>query len=416
MPSCAAPSNLSASGVTVNTAQIAFTPGGASTRIARGPVGFVPNAATTLATGITSPYVLTGLNANTTYHVYLKDTCSSVGLASSWVGPLAFTTQPCPPVSASFTYNVVGGNLIMNAQNISATSNYAWTLLNSSGATVATRTGCSSTIPVSGTGSFTLSLIVTNFCGSSDTSQVTVNICAPLGGGFSHTVNGNTVSFTSLAVNSSGQLWDFGDGNQGSGPAPVHTYAGTGSYTVVMRSFNICGDTITSSQVVVTCTKPTAEWTAQVLSSGGAGMRVQFNATPWSSADAVNFQWLFGDGTNGSGANPIKTYGVPGLFYTVTLIASNSCGGKDTLTKSLQTVGLDEPAAVAAWYPNPAQPGQWITSPGDAPVSVATLTGQILHWAQRSEAGQTLVCVPENCPAGVYVLWQEGVAVRITVP
>jgi PKD repeat protein len=132
-----------------------------------------------------------------------------------------------------------------------------------------------------------------------------------LGGGFSHTVNGNTVSFTSLAVNSSGQLWDFGDGNQGSGPAPVHTYAGTGSYTVVMRSFNICGDTITSSQVVVTCTKPAAEWTAQILSSGGAGMRVQFNATPWSSADAVNFQWLFGDGTNGSGANPIKTYGVP---------------------------------------------------------------------------------------------------------
>lgn len=416
LPSCAAPSNLSASGVTVNTAQIAFTPGGASTRIARGPVGFVPNAATTIATGITSPYVLTGLNANTTYHVYLKDTCSSVGLASSWVGPLAFTTQPCPPVSASFTYNVVSGNLIMNAQNISATSNYTWTLLNSSGATVATRTGGSSTIPVSGTGSFTLSLIVTNFCGSSDTSQVTVNICAPLGGGFSHTVNGNTVSFTSLAVNSSGQLWDFGDGNQGSGPAPVHTYAGTGSYTVVMRSFNICGDTITSSQVVVTCTKPTAEWTAQVLSSGGAGMRVQFNATPWSSADAVNFQWLFGDGTNGSGANPIKTYGVPGLFYTVSLIASNSCGGKDTLTKSLQTVGLDEPAAVAAWYPNPAQPGQWITSPGDAPVSVATLTGQILHWAQRSEAGQTLVCVPENCPAGVYVLWQEGVAVRIAVP
>jgi hypothetical protein len=31
LPSCAAPSNLSASGVTVNTAQIAFTPGGAST-------------------------------------------------------------------------------------------------------------------------------------------------------------------------------------------------------------------------------------------------------------------------------------------------------------------------------------------------------------------------------------------------
>jgi len=143
---------------------------------------------------------------------------------------------------------VVGGNLIMNAQNISATTNYAWTLLNSSGGIVATRTGGSSTISVSGTGSFTLSLIATNFCGRSDTTQVTINICAPLGGGFSHTVNGNTVTFSSLAVNSAGQLWDFGDGNQGSGSNPSHTYAGSGSYTVIMRSYNICGDTITSSQ------------------------------------------------------------------------------------------------------------------------------------------------------------------------
>jgi hypothetical protein len=416
LPSCSAPSALSASGVTVNTAQVGFTPGSGSTRIALGAVGFVPTNAAVVANAITSPHILTGLTANTTYHVYLKDTCAPVGLASSWVGPLAFTTQPCPPVSASFTYNVVGGNLIMNAQNISATSNYAWTLVNSSGATVATRTGGSSTISVSGTGSFTLSLIVTNFCGRSDTAQATINICAPLGGGFSHTVNGNTVNFTSLAVNSSGQLWDFGDGNQGSGATPTHTYAGSGSYTVTMRSYNICGDTITSSQVVTTCSKPTAEWTAQILSSGGAGMRVQFNATPWSSVDAVNFQWLYGDGTTGTGANPIKVYGVPGLFYTVTLIATNSCGGKDTLTKSLQTVGLDEPSSAGAWFPNPAERGQWITSPSDVPVRVASLTGQLIGWTQRTEGGKTQVQVPADCPAGVYILWQDGVATRVTVP
>jgi PKD repeat protein len=70
-------------------------------------------------------------------------------------------------------------------------------------------------------------------------------------------------------------------------------------------------------------------------------MRVEFQATPWSSVDAINFQWFFGDGTTGNGANPTKIYGVPGLFYQVTLVASNSCGGKDTLTKSLTTVGLD---------------------------------------------------------------------------
>ena len=416
VPTCSAPSALTASAITVTSAQIGFTAGGGSTRIALGPLGFTPTNTQVVGTGIANPYTLTGLTAGTAYHVYLKDTCASAGLASVWVGPLAVTTQPCPAVSASFTYALVGGNLIMNAQNSSPTTNYSWTLVNSSGITVATRTGASSTIPVSGSGTFTLSLAVANFCGSTDTTQVTIVVCAPLGSGFSHSVNGNTVSFVSLAVNSAGQLWDFGDGNTGSGASPTHTYAVSGPYTVVMRSYNLCGDTISSSQIVVTCSKPVAEWTAQVLSSGGAGMRVEFQATPWSSADAINFQWFFGDGTTGNGANPTKVYAIPGLFYQVTLVASNDCGGKDSLTKSLTTVGLDEPELSGVWFPNPASAGQWITSPSDSPIQVATKSGQMLTWLQRSEAGAMQVFVPEDCPSGVYLLWQDGQAARITVP
>ena len=416
IPSCSSPSALTASAITVTSAQIGFTAGGGSTRIALGPVGFTPTNTQVVGTGIANPYTLSGLTAGTAYHVYLKDTCVSAGVASSWVGPLAITTQPCPAVSAVFTYSLVGGNLIMNAQNSSPTTNYWWTLVNSSGVTVASRTGASSTIPISGSGTFTLTLAAANFCGSTDTTQVTVVICAPLGSGFSYSVNGTTVSFVSLALNSTGQLWDFGDGNTGSGASPTHSYAVSGPYTVVMRSYNSCGDTISSSQIVVTCSKPSAEWTAQIISSGGAGMRVEFQATPWSSADAINFQWFFGDGTTGSGANPTKVYGVPGLFYQVTLVASNICGGKDTLTKSLTTVGLDEPELSGVWFPNPASAGQWITSPCDSPIQVATLSGQMLTWLQRSEAGAMQVFVPEDCASGVYLLWQNGRAARITVP
>ena len=416
IPSCSSPSALTASAITVTSAQIGFAAGGGSTRIALGPVGFTPTNAQVVASGIANPYPLTGLTAGTAYHVYLKDTCASAGLASAWVGPLAVTTQPCPAVSAAFTYSLVGGNLIMNAQNSSPTTNYWWTLVNSSGVTVASRTGASSTIPISGSGTFTLTLAAANFCGSTDTTQVTVVICAPLGSGFSYSVNGTTVSFVSLALNSTGQLWDFGDGNTGSGASPTHSYAVSGPYTVLMRSYNLCGDTISSSQIVVTCSKPSAEWTAQIISSGGAGMRVEFQATPWSSADAINFQWFFGDGTTGSGANPTKVYGVPGLFYQVTLVASNICGGKDTLTKSLTTVGLDEPELSGVWFPNPASAGQWITSPSDSPIQVATMSGQMLTWMQRSEAGAMQIFVPEDCASGVYLLWQNGRAARITVP
>lgn len=416
VPSCSAPSALTASAITVTSAQIGFTAGSGSTQIALGPVGFTPTNAQVVASGIANPYPLTGLTAGTAYHVYLKDTCAGASLASIWVGPLAVTTQPCPAVSAAFTYAVVGSSLIMNAQNSSPTTNYWWTLVNSSGATVATRTGASSTIPISGSGAFTLILAATNFCGSTDTTQVTIVVCAPLGSGFSHSVNGNTVSFVSLAVNSAGQLWDFGDGNTGSGASPTHSYAVLGPYTVVMRSYNLCGDTISSSQTVVTCSKPTAEWTAQVLSSGGAGMSVEFQATPWSSVDAINFQWFFGDGTTGNGANPTKVYAVPGLFYQVTLVASNDCGGKDSLTKSLTTVGLDEPNLRGAWFPNPASAGQWITSPSESPIQAATMSGQMLSWPQRNAEGVMQVFVPDDCPSGVYLLWQDGQAARVTVP
>ena len=42
-----------------------------------------------------NPYTLTGLQSNTTYEIFIQDTC--IGSASSqWVGPLSFTTLPFP--------------------------------------------------------------------------------------------------------------------------------------------------------------------------------------------------------------------------------------------------------------------------------------------------------------------------------
>ena len=414
IPTCTAPSAVAAIGVGVTGATVTFTAGGGSTRIAYGLAGYVPTNATSAANGIASPYPITGLTANTTYNVYLKDSCTN-GLASAWVGPLTFTTQPCPAVSANFTSAVIGMNVILTAQNLTPTNTYQWTVTNSSGTVVASPNSGSTTVPIAMQGTYTVRLIVANYCGSSDTVQTTINVCAQLSGGFSFGVTGNTVTFTSAAINAAGAVWNFGDGGQSTATNPVHTYAVSGPYTVTMKAYNICGDTVTASQVVITCSIPTAEWVASVLSSNGAGMRVQFEAGPWCSPDVVGYQWLYGDGTQGFGANPIKTYAVPGLFYNVTLIASNDCGGKDTLTKSLRTVGLDEASVSALWYPNPAASGQWISSPSDGDVAVYTLTGQRLAWPQRVESGRVLVQVPENCPAGVYVMWQGGQAVRLTV-
>lgn len=49
------------------------------------------------------------------------------------------------------------------------------------------------------------------------------------------------------------------------------------------------------------------------------------------------WNWTFGDGSQSSSANPGYTYPVPGT-YTVTLIASNALGCKDTLKKEVQVL------------------------------------------------------------------------------
>jgi len=322
IPTCTAPSAVAAIGVGVTGAIVTFTAGGGSTRIAYGLAGYVPTNATSAATGIASPYPITGLTANTTYNVYLKDSCTN-GLASAWVGPLTFTTQPCPAVSANFTSAVIGMNVILTAQNLTPTNTYQWTVTNSSGTVVASPNSGSTTVPIAMQGTYTVRLIVANYCGSSDTVQTTINVCAQLSGGFTFGVTGNTVTFTSAAINAAGAVWNFGDGGQSTATNPVHTYAVSGPYTVTMKAYNICGDTVTASQVVITCSIPTAEWVANVLSSNGAGMRVQFEAGPWCSPDVVGYQWLYGDGTQGVGANTITTYAVPGLCCKVTLHACN---------------------------------------------------------------------------------------------
>ncbi|MBK9793184.1 MAG: M4 family metallopeptidase [Sphingobacteriales bacterium] len=50
------------------------------------------------------------------------------------------------------------------------------------------------------------------------------------------------------------------------------------------------------------------------------------------STAAVSYLWKFGDGDSSTTMNPSHTYNTPG-FYTVTLIATNSQGVKDTLRK-----------------------------------------------------------------------------------
>ena len=61
-------------------------------------------------------------------------------------------------------------------------------------------------------------------------------------------LSGNTFQFTNLSQNATAQLWDFGTDTDTSAN-PVHTFPGTGPYTVQLISFTAC-DTDTFTQVI----------------------------------------------------------------------------------------------------------------------------------------------------------------------
>ncbi len=88
---CFVPSALSATNITFNSAQLMWTAAGSNTfNIEWGLPGFTPGSGIPV-TGVTNPFMLTGLGPNTAYSYYVQSICGSSNL-SSYNGPYTFTT------------------------------------------------------------------------------------------------------------------------------------------------------------------------------------------------------------------------------------------------------------------------------------------------------------------------------------
>jgi PKD repeat protein len=128
--------------------------------------------------------------------------------------------------------------------------------------------------------------------------------------------------------------WDFGDGNNGTGVNPSHTYSEPGDYTVYVivtdEGSEDDGD-ITSAAIGESNLPPRADAGPPV--EGTAGVAVSFDASGSDDPDGgsiVTYAWDFGDSSpidTVSGANPSHTYAVQDN-YTVTLTVTDN----DSLT------------------------------------------------------------------------------------
>jgi gliding motility-associated-like protein len=132
-------------------------------------------------------------------------------------------------------------------------------------------------------------------------------------------------------------VWSFGDGGSSVLQNPSHFYAAPGLYNpqMIVTTSRGCRDTTTSPVPVQIVATPQADFT-NVL-SGCTPLIANFSGflhVPDTSA--ITWNWSLGNGNISTMQTPpAQTYTTPQV-YTVQLIASNSTGCRDTVSKSFE--------------------------------------------------------------------------------
>ncbi|MEN8957401.1 MAG: PKD domain-containing protein, partial [Flavobacteriales bacterium] len=183
------------------------------------------------------------------------------------------------------------------------------------------------------TGNFTVTLIVINTAGCSDTiSRVLFVNSIPVPDFVADTICvGNSMTFVNLTTNTqpvASSFWDFGDGNSSTANNPTYVYAASGIYTVTLTVTNNGGCASSISKLVIVNPNPVADFTHDTVC---VGLATTF--TDASSGIPIAWQWNFGDFSpidSTSGSSVSHSYATAGL-YTATLniqSGANGCGNQ----------------------------------------------------------------------------------------
>jgi len=109
-------------------------------------------------------------------------------------------------------------------------------------------------------------------------------------------------------------VWHFGDGHNGDGPNPSHTYNAPGTYVVCLIITNEAGcisDVCHEVQVQAPEGDCHAAFTWEII-PGTFG--VYFFSQSTSQNDIISYHWTFGDGHDSNDHNPSHEYNEPGTY------------------------------------------------------------------------------------------------------
>ncbi len=242
--------------------------------------------------------------------------------------------NPLPTVSFSF-------NNVCNLEPINFTNTTSGAIMNQSWNFGDGNTSSVSdpTHTYAGTGSFDVTLIITNNYGCMDSTTQTAMIYAPGNAGFTtddaDVCFGNSSVFHNTSTVSSGTLsysWDFGNGMSSSTANPIILYDSVATYdvTLIATTDHGCNDTITKQVTIFPNPVPDFSFNDVCL-----GDTVHFvNTTTIVPNEPLTYEWTFGDGTSSTDTDFNKIYSTQGSF-SVTLVVTSSNGCQSSVTKTV---------------------------------------------------------------------------------
>jgi PKD repeat protein len=287
---------------------------------------------------------------------------------------------------------------------------YAWTFGDGTSGT-----GAKPTHAYLSSGSFTVTLTVTNARGTASapatTTATVANVAPTVNAGPAQSVTAGSpltlnASFTDPGTDGP---WSYtitwGDGSaattgsatsQASPITATHTYAAAGTNTVQVAVTDKGGATGTGQLIVTVTPAPPPVAAPGGPYAGTEGTAVGFDGSGSSdpaAAPPLTYAWTFGDGTSGTGAKPTHAYLSSGSF-TVTLTVTNARGTVSAPATTTATVANVAPTVNAgpaqsvtagslltlnASFTDPGTDGPWsytITWGDGSPVTTGSATSQ----------------------------------------
>ena len=320
----------------------------------------------------------TGSTGLTSTHAYTTEGTFTASLIVTDDGGISDTTSLDIVVTifniaplANFTINPLNGNAPIQitfdgGSSVDADGNiisYTWIF----GDGTPNGTGITTTHTYAAEGNYTAQLIVTDDSLASDTATIVIPIGAPNDLPIANFTFNPTTGEAPLQVNFNASAsmdpdgtienyaWDFGDGNNGTGITPTHTYTQGGTYTISLAVTDNRGETGTFSRQIVVAPgnqSPVARYTATPI-TGEAPLTVAFNGNTSTDPDGTiqSYAWNFGDGTNGTGITASHTYTAPGIYVSSLTVTDND-GATGVASIVITVVAANQPP-VAAFTPTP---------------------------------------------------------------